>query len=81
MRLNKRLLLDEQAARLDAKQRIVSQEFQLNADVREGDDQWQRERHPESPSYVRPPMQARWTGETHEMGDMGRHRAHPQEFI
>lgn len=83
MRLTKRLLLDEQAARLDAKQRNLSQEFdfQLNVDVREGDDQWQRERHPDSPSYVSPPMQARWTEETHEMGDMGRHRAHPQEFI
>ncbi|TVY42507.1 Golgi apparatus membrane protein [Lachnellula subtilissima] len=81
MRLNKRILLDEQAARLDAKQRNVSQEFELNADVREGDDQWQRERLPDSPGYVRPPTQAKWTEETHEMGDMGRHKAQPQEFI
>ncbi|TVY45433.1 Golgi apparatus membrane protein, partial [Lachnellula occidentalis] len=91
MRLNKRLLLEEQAARLRVKRQNQSQEFELNDDATEGDrevlrerqsdDLWQRERHPDSPGYVMPPLQARWTEETHEMGDMARHRAKPQEFI
>ncbi|TVY15566.1 Golgi apparatus membrane protein TVP38 [Lachnellula arida] len=83
MRLTKRLLLDEQAARLDAKKRnsIQDFDFQFDVDARERDDQWQRESRPDSPSYVTPPMQAGWTEETHEMGDIARHRAHPQEFI
>jgi hypothetical protein len=81
MRATKKILLEEQTARLNAKQRNLSQDFDQNAEGREEGNLWQRERHPQSPSYVRPPMQARWTEETHEMGDMGRPRAQAQEFI
>jgi len=78
----KKILMEEQTARLNAKQRNLSQDFDnQSVDTREEANIWQRERHPHSPSYVRPPMQARWTEETHEMGDMGRPRAQAQEFI
>lgn len=81
MRITKKVLLEEQAARKDAKQRASSQDFDPNVEVREEGNLWQRESHPSSPAYVRPPMQAQWHEETHEMGSMGRPQAHAQEFI
>ena len=84
MRAAKKVLLEEQAARQNAKQRNSNQDqdFDPNVEGRE-EDIWERERHPQSPSYVKPPEQASWTEETHEMGDMGPGptRAQAQEFI
>ncbi|TVY84639.1 Golgi apparatus membrane protein TVP38 [Lachnellula suecica] len=79
MRKTKKTLLEEQAARLEAKKGL-DQEISIQTGVREEENMWQRERHPTSPAYVRPPMQATWQEETHEMGDMGRPK-YTQEFI
>lgn len=73
----KKVLLEEQRQRLEAKQRGLNMEVP----VTEEENLWQRERHPESPSYVRPPMQAMWQEGSHEMDNMPRGKAYPQEFI
>ena len=89
MRLTKKVLLEEQAARLDKKKRDVSGEFgqirevEGRVEIRGAGRGWERQRSVGEEGFVRPPppMKASWQEETLEMGDMGRPRAQVQEFI
>jgi hypothetical protein len=92
MRITKKVLLEEQAQRLDKKKRELSVEFVPEVGIREMDGRveiqdggrgWERQRGYGEEGFVRPPppMKASWQEETMEMGDMGRPRAQAQEFI
>jgi hypothetical protein len=95
MRITKKVLLEEQAQRLDKKKRELSGEFSApDVGIREMDGRveirderegrgWERQRGFGEEGFVRPPppMKASWQEETMEMGDMGRPRAQAQEFI
>lgn len=79
MRKTKKILLEEQAARLDAK-RTLSRDFSPDANIEVAENLWQPERLRRSGNPVRPPTPT-WQEGTYEMDDIERQRMRTQEFI
>lgn len=79
MRKTKKILLEEQALRLDAK-RTLSRDFSPDANIEVTESFWQQERASRSGNSVRPPTPT-WQEGAYEMDDIGKQRMRTQEFI
>ena len=78
MRKAKKILLEEQAARLDAKQTLASD---FSPDIHPEENFWQLQSFSGNANNLRPPEPTRWQDETYEMDDTRRLNAKPAEFI